>query len=73
MDLKHFVSHFPEGEVVKLTPHAIHVVVLGFSSAVIADDDIRYEFKHKLVSVLVLKNGALAMLCLKIFLLRFGI
>lgn len=39
-----------EGEVVKLTPHAIHVVVLGFSSAVIADDDIRDEFKHKLKS-----------------------
>ncbi|KAI3460381.1 hypothetical protein Pfo_017044 [Paulownia fortunei] len=36
-----------EGEVVKLTPHSIHVVVLGFSSAVIADEDIRDEFKHK--------------------------
>ncbi|KAH6789219.1 DNA-directed RNA polymerase [Perilla frutescens var. frutescens] len=36
-----------EGEVVKLTPHSIHAVVLGFSSAVIADDDIRDEFKHK--------------------------
>ncbi|KAG6419693.1 hypothetical protein SASPL_116202 [Salvia splendens] len=36
-----------EGEVVKLTPNSIHAVVLGFSSAVIADDDIRDEFKHK--------------------------
>ncbi|XP_047978632.1 uncharacterized protein LOC125220512, partial [Salvia hispanica] len=39
-----------EGEVVKLTPNSIHAVVLGFSSAVIADDDIRDEFKHKVVS-----------------------
>ncbi|KAK6115760.1 hypothetical protein DH2020_008029 [Rehmannia glutinosa] len=36
-----------EGEVVELTPISIHVVVLGFASAVIADDDIRDEFKHK--------------------------
>ena len=43
-----------EGEVVKLTPNSIHAVVLGFSSAVIADDDIRDEFKHKVVSAMVL-------------------
>ncbi|KAL1534791.1 hypothetical protein AAHA92_30926 [Salvia divinorum] len=36
-----------EGEVVKLTPNSIHAVVLGFSSVVIADDDIRDEFKYK--------------------------
>lgn len=36
-----------EGEVVKLTPQSIHAVVLGFSSVVIADHDIRDEFKHK--------------------------
>ncbi|KAG8389894.1 hypothetical protein BUALT_Bualt01G0026400 [Buddleja alternifolia] len=36
-----------EGEVVKITPHSIHAVVLGFSAAVIADEDIRGEFKYK--------------------------
>lgn len=41
---------------VKLTPNSIHAVVLGFSSVVIADDDIRDEFKYKFVSVLILKK-----------------
>lgn len=37
-----------EGKVVKVTPHSIHVIVLGFSSAVIAEEDIREEFKYKI-------------------------
>ncbi|XP_011083508.1 uncharacterized protein LOC105166018 [Sesamum indicum] len=37
-----------EGEVVKITPQSIHAVVLGFSSAFIADEDIRHDFKHKI-------------------------
>ncbi|KAL8497435.1 hypothetical protein ACS0TY_020941 [Phlomoides rotata] len=36
-----------EGEVVKITPQSIHAVVFGFSSACIADEDIRDDFKHK--------------------------
>ncbi|KAL3845305.1 hypothetical protein ACJIZ3_002708 [Penstemon smallii] len=36
-----------EGEIVKITLHSIHAVVLGFSSVTIADQDIREEFKHK--------------------------
>jgi len=36
-----------EGKVVKLTQTSIHVIVLGFSSAVITDEDIRKEFKYK--------------------------
>ncbi|XP_073135793.1 uncharacterized protein [Henckelia pumila] len=36
-----------EGEVVKITRHSIHAVVLGFSAAVIGVEDIREEFKHK--------------------------
>ncbi|XP_027352464.1 uncharacterized protein LOC113863188 isoform X2 [Abrus precatorius] len=36
-----------EGKVVKLTQESIHVVVLGFSSAIIADKDIREEFVYK--------------------------
>ncbi|KAL6511842.1 hypothetical protein OROGR_021439 [Orobanche gracilis] len=35
------------GVVVKITPHSIHAVVLGFSSACIAGEDIRDDFKHK--------------------------
>ncbi|KAL6506758.1 hypothetical protein OROHE_022590 [Orobanche hederae] len=38
---------FVEGVVVKITPHSIHAVVLGFSSACIAGEDIRDDFKHK--------------------------
>ncbi|PIM98453.1 DNA-dependent RNA polymerase I [Handroanthus impetiginosus] len=37
-----------EGEVVKITPQSIHAVVLRFSSAFIADEDIRDDFKHKI-------------------------
>ncbi|KAF4357094.1 uncharacterized protein LOC115722449 [Cannabis sativa] len=37
-----------EGKVVKITQGSIHVVVLGFSSAVITDEDIRDEFVHKI-------------------------
>lgn len=36
----------------KLSPESIHVVVLGFSAAVITDVDIREEFKYKMVIVL---------------------
>nr|XP_043622182.1 uncharacterized protein LOC122593796 [Erigeron canadensis] len=36
-----------EGKVVKLGEHSIHVVVLGFSSATIIDEDIREEFSYK--------------------------
>ncbi|XP_022936799.1 uncharacterized protein LOC111443277 [Cucurbita moschata] len=35
-----------EGKVVKLKQESIHVIVLGFASAVITDEDIRSEFKH---------------------------
>ncbi|QCE12439.1 probable DNA-directed RNA polymerase I subunit RPA43 [Vigna unguiculata] len=37
-----------EGKVVKLTQESIHVVVLGFSAAVIAEKDIREEFVWKM-------------------------
>lgn len=40
-----------EGKIVKLSPESIHVVVLGFSAAVITDVDIREEFKYKMVIV----------------------
>ncbi|MFS7977420.1 hypothetical protein Hanom_Chr10g00903761 [Helianthus anomalus] len=36
-----------EGKVVKLGAQSIHVVVLGFSSATIIDEDIREEFDYK--------------------------
>ncbi|XP_062109270.1 uncharacterized protein LOC133819908 [Humulus lupulus] len=36
-----------EGKVVKVTQGSIHVIVLGFSSAVITDEDIRDEFVYK--------------------------
>ena len=36
--------------VVKVTQGSIHVIVLGFSSAVITDEDIRDEFVYKTVS-----------------------
>jgi hypothetical protein len=44
------ILSFPEGKVGKLTQTSIHVIVLGFSSAVITDEDIRKEFKYKTVS-----------------------
>ncbi|ESQ27571.1 hypothetical protein EUTSA_v10019169mg [Eutrema salsugineum] len=37
-----------EGKIVKISPESIHVVVLGFSAAVITDIDIREEFKYKM-------------------------
>ncbi|KAB1204921.1 putative DNA-directed RNA polymerase I subunit RPA43 [Morella rubra] len=37
-----------EGKVVRLTETSIHVIVLGFSSAVITDEDIREELKYKM-------------------------
>lgn len=36
-----------EGKVVKVTQESIHVVVLGFSSAIISEKDIREEFVCK--------------------------
>ncbi|XP_028791371.1 uncharacterized protein LOC114747239 [Neltuma alba] len=36
-----------EAKVVKLTQESIHAIVLGFSSAVIADKDIREEFTYR--------------------------
>ncbi|XP_008466500.2 uncharacterized protein LOC103503892 isoform X2 [Cucumis melo] len=36
-----------EGKVVKLRQESIHVIVLGFASAVITYEDIRDEFKHR--------------------------
>ncbi|XP_076928450.1 uncharacterized protein LOC143592404 [Bidens hawaiensis] len=36
-----------EGKVVKLGPQSIHIVVLGFSSATIIEEDIREEFDYK--------------------------
>ncbi|XP_012073832.1 uncharacterized protein LOC105635366 isoform X2 [Jatropha curcas] len=36
-----------EGKVVKLTLEYIHCIVLGFSSGVITDEDIRDEFRYK--------------------------
>ncbi|KAF3676763.1 hypothetical protein FXO37_05164 [Capsicum annuum] len=38
-----------EGEVVKVGQQSIHIIVLGFSSAVIADEDIREDFKYKII------------------------
>ncbi|XP_074320739.1 uncharacterized protein LOC141657406 isoform X1 [Silene latifolia] len=37
-----------EGKVVKLAQDAIHVVILGFSAAIITDENIRDEFKFKI-------------------------
>ncbi|KAL4650145.1 hypothetical protein ACB092_01G065600 [Castanea dentata] len=37
-----------EGKVVKLTERSIHVIVLGFSSAIITGEDIREDFNHKI-------------------------
>lgn len=34
----------------KLSQQSIHVIVLGFSSAIITEEDIREEFKYKIVS-----------------------
>lgn len=40
-----------EGKVVKLAQESIHVIVLGFSSAVIIEEEIRGEFKYKIVCI----------------------
>ncbi|CAN8234579.1 unnamed protein product [Cochlearia groenlandica] len=37
-----------EGKIVKVSLESIHVIVLGFSAAVITDIDIREEFKYKM-------------------------
>lgn len=39
---------FLEGKVVKLAKESIHIVVLGFSAAIITEEDIRDEFKFKI-------------------------
>ncbi|OWM64254.1 hypothetical protein CDL15_Pgr018826 [Punica granatum] len=36
-----------EGKVVKLTQESIHIIVLGFASAVIIGEDIREDFRYK--------------------------
>ncbi|KAG9140265.1 hypothetical protein Leryth_014714 [Lithospermum erythrorhizon] len=36
-----------EGEVIKVCQQSIHLIVLGFSSAVIMEEDLRDEFKYK--------------------------
>ncbi|TQE12302.1 hypothetical protein C1H46_001955 [Malus baccata] len=36
-----------EGKVVKVKQESIHVIILGFSSAIITDKDIREEFRYK--------------------------
>ncbi|VFQ76888.1 unnamed protein product [Cuscuta campestris] len=38
----------PEGEVVKVSQLSIHIIVLGFSSAIISDDDIHGKYKYKI-------------------------
>lgn len=37
-----------EGKVVKISQQAIHIIVLGFSSAVIIEEDIREEFRYNI-------------------------
>ncbi|ONH92666.1 hypothetical protein PRUPE_8G188100 [Prunus persica] len=37
----------PKGKVVKVRQESIHVIILGFSSAIITDKDIREEFQYK--------------------------
>ncbi|KAM7259357.1 hypothetical protein ACFE04_015098 [Oxalis oulophora] len=37
-----------EGKVVKVTQESIHIVVLGFASAVINTEDIRHKFKYRI-------------------------
>uniref|UniRef100_A0A166FCK8 DNA-directed RNA polymerase subunit n=1 Tax=Daucus carota subsp. sativus TaxID=79200 RepID=A0A166FCK8_DAUCS len=39
-----------EGQVVKLSQQAIHVIVLGFSAAVIIEEDIPKDFRYKIKS-----------------------
>ena len=45
-----YVLFLSEGKVVKLAQESIHVVVLGFSSAIITEKDIREELVYKTVS-----------------------
>lgn len=42
---------FAEGKILKVSLESIHVVVLGFSAAVITDVDIREEFKYRMVCI----------------------
>lgn len=44
------VFSISEGKVLKVTPESIHAVVLGFSSVVITDKEIRDEFIYRKVS-----------------------
>ena len=44
---------FAEGKIVKISPETIHVIVLGFSAAVVTDIDIREEFKYRMVLLLL--------------------
>ncbi|MBA0878150.1 hypothetical protein Goshw_008133 [Gossypium schwendimanii] len=45
-----------EGKVVKLSQESIHVIVLGFSSAIITAENIRGEFKYRTVTLFYLKD-----------------
>lgn len=47
------VFFFAEGKIVKISPETIHVIVLGFSAAVVTDIDIREEFKYRMVLLLL--------------------
>lgn len=38
-----------EGKVVRVAQESIHVIVLGFSSAIIIEEDIRDELRYKVV------------------------
>lgn len=44
------IGVYAEGKVVKVTQESIHIVVLGFASVVIANEDIRDEFVYQVVS-----------------------
>ena len=44
-----FFIQLSEGKVVKITRESIHCIVLGFSSAIITDENIRNELKYKAV------------------------
>lgn len=46
-----------EGKVVKATRESIHLVVLGFAAAVITAEDIRDEFKFKIVCLLLVMSS----------------
>ncbi|GAA0162999.1 DNA-directed RNA polymerase [Lithospermum erythrorhizon] len=50
-DDKNLSVSLSEGVVVKVSQQSIHLIVLGFSSAVIMEEDMRDEFKYKFKDV----------------------